>query len=524
VNWNDSIVVSSNTTINVNTGLFQLQVLPMQYRKDKYYQKNMKYYTVNFDRIQQEISIEYIRVETKNGTNTTIIPDNKLCTDYSDSNTMYYYYFQPSYSLSSVICAVFLASVSLVTLFLQILFRNYKLVRSRLLSEIPCNIAILATDLMMIAGYSADIYYMNKRGVRNIPVIVMLSYIRSWFMYAACWCYILNSLRYLYMLNFYRLMKQGRDMMRFQRILTSKLMFVVVLSVAGFVMIAALSIIGGFVGMTTIVTPGLISSIVSGGSAAVVLVTGLSCIIIEMIASRSIIKKHGIITYFRRDPLYIKLQMFTLLPNIVIAAPYAVLCTIIDANYTSLSLTNFIVVVNALLFIAFGLLARLMMSGVFICSLQLWLLLFQKKEEKKDDEVLFLSLMEIPECYDMMVEYCRYEFSLENFLFWKHMKDLNETLGYATLTKIADLYMKPYGPMQVNLPNSTITKYFALMDSVKERENQQVHVNEIHKIVMPDVLLNLNDTFSRFRTTKDFIEWQQNHDASKHLIESQFAL
>ena len=160
------------------------------------------------------------------------------------------------------------------------------------------------------------------------------------------------------------------------------------------------------------------------------------------------------------------------------------------------------------------------MAGAFIWPLQLIQL---SHGDKVQFEFKFEELMSDPECYDLMYEYCSREFSLENLVFWKYAQDLKgKPIDYQTMVKMADKYMKPLSPLQINLPNKTVKSFLQLITDMEANQKTEIEFDSMYNVIRSDLLMNLDDTLKRFSSTAAFKEWEHKHATSKELIETQF--
>jgi hypothetical protein len=403
IQYNTSLVVNNSDTIQTDKYTMSAHTT---YHKDDYYLKKMKYYILDFSNVANNISFYSVTMNNMT-TNTTILTSEKeLCKDYSFRNTMYYHYFQNAYSISTVIISALFVLMGFIIFTLQIVLGNSKLMKSRLLSEIPCGLSLGASDLMLLIGYGIDLYWMYNKSVRNLTLLVMLSYIRAWFVCIGCISYVLNCIRYIYMINFYKLMKSGNTITKFQRFIASKTLFLIVLIILGIVVLIVFIIVGVIIGPVDL-SGSFVGSIVTLLFCLVAVVCGVIVIVLEMIINLPTIRKHGILSYYRRDPLYLRLQMTTVIFSVAAGIVYGAINSILDANYSSITLTYVRIGIYCLSYLFFGLALRVMMMGAFSCGIQLWQIATHKKNNlsESESELVIDKLLQDPECYDLMVDY-----------------------------------------------------------------------------------------------------------------------
>jgi hypothetical protein len=518
---NVSFTATTSSNFNTSNGYFNLEFTTRN-TSDKYYQKQMTYYTLDITNVSNNsVYFEYFTI---NG--DMVVPNTELCQDKTEKQVIDYY-FQNSFSITSVVVSGLHVVFGVVLFIMQIVLARYPLMKSRLLSEIPSGIAVNISDLSVLVLYSVDLYFIHQKGVRSTPLLVISGYIRSWLIYVACCAYVLNCIRYLLMLNFYRLMRQGSTAISsLQKFLLSKIMFVSILSLFAVGMLVICIVTLATVGVNALDIQSILVTILTIASCVIAVLSGLLCIVLEIIVSYNSIRKRGILCYFTRDVLYIRLQMLVIILLIVIGIPYGILFAFLTPNYTSISLTYGRVFAYCIVYLLFGFILRLLMSGAFITPIQLVQLISNNDTQREiTSDVQFENLMKDPEFYDIMYAYCNREFSLENLLFWNHLMELkknNSQVDFGTVTKIANKFIKPFSAVQINLPNPVVKRFLALLTTMEQQQQTHVSFNEMYYIVRTELMMNLNDTLSRLYATTEYKQWEHKNALSTQLVEKQY--
>ena len=132
---------------------------------------------------------------------------------------------------------------------------------------------------------------------------------------------------------------------------------------------------------------------------------------------------------------------------------------------------------------------------------------------KEDSDYLtFNRCLNIPELSDLLEEYCKKEYSIENYLLLKDInffkKITNEELLKKTATIIFEKYLKKESLYEININKQSI-------DAIKELfENSKIDA-EMYNSIEKDIKLVMTDTFSRFKNSDAFIGYIRNNVSTR---------
>jgi hypothetical protein len=155
---------------------------------------------------------------------------------------------------------------------------------------------------------------------------------------------------------------------------------------------------------------------------------------------------------------------------------------------------------------------------------------------KIDDEARVLIVIRNDQGFALLSKYCEKEFSLENLIAYKAFSAVLETVEYLpeselflALQELDAQYLKRNAPMEVNLPGHITQHWNNLM---KNQSSVQVAQEEsllgAPKKVISDIctalMTNVLDTFSRFKTTTEYLKWTRTQNTKNAISDALYEL
>jgi hypothetical protein len=238
--------------------------------------------------------------------------------------------------------------------------------------------------------------------------------------------------------------------------------------------------------------------------------------IIHHIKSRNI----NIFDYFiYDDPFRFRIQLH-LTNYISIASSFLLLIMMvilyaIDFSEESLKIINFI---NTIFwtFLELGLIFTLSIFPIFL-SLY-WEI---KRKTKKNINNELTSCLKNPEVLKLFKEYCKKEWSNENLQLYEEIIIFQTTIKFEMKIELFNSIVKSYilrnSPYEVNI-NESMSKE-KLINLYKSNDDEKKALNDVFDYVLDEILINLQDTFFRFKNSNMYHKYSSYKDFTDNLLE-----
>ncbi|EFC38972.1 hypothetical protein NAEGRDRAFT_73295 [Naegleria gruberi] len=223
-------------------------------------------------------------------------------------------------------------------------------------------------------------------------------------------------------------------------------------------------------------------------------VFGGCCFLLDLFLQRKTIRQGGIRKFFFfDDPFYLRIDLISTILPVIIA-----ILTGIEATSNEV-VDGLAGVSNTLLCFSF-----VQISGGNVLMIEIFKRVKRRKESSQltwDQELTNTDLLQI------LKEYCEKEFSSENYEFYIKLKSLQNRkfIKLKELQKIEAEFIRNYSKYEVNIPSSCKKTFYELLN--KCQEETQLEFQLIWDCVAPELLLNLQDTFSRLQDTSIYAKW-----------------
>ncbi|EFC48123.1 predicted protein [Naegleria gruberi] len=325
--------------------------------------------------------------------------------------------------------------------------------------------------------------------------------------------YLLMVVRFLYIKNLYRIIKNSKNP-RFARWLASeKVGWGIVLILPLFLqfIFVAPSIIAAAVDFNNLVVFNNIYFVVL---AALAIVLALLYSAIDAILNWKEIKEQGLQKYFFfADPAHIRLDMMALFVQVILAI---ILVILTPANQTQLgsNIVRFIIAVW-LLAVSGG----IAMTIEIVNKIKARRFKRTNRSSVEREQNLFEHLLtNNPSFSTLFKEYSYYETSLENCNLFDKLLEIKKA-GFATMEQLEHIesnFIRMYSPNEVNIHHKSKARFYELLDQIREKKAEKFSVSgsEIDKQVealwhqlTSDMLYNMWDTYGRLQTTQQYRNW-----------------
>lgn len=164
--------------------------------------------------------------------------------------------------------------------------------------------------------------------------------------------------------------------------------------------------------------------------------------------------------------------------------------------------------------------------------------------EKKEQSELENLLATNASIRELLTEYSRNEYSLENVLCFEKIRQwsnnfeqMDKTVSLNDLLKFEEEFVRTYAKYEVNISHSTKEKFLELVETCRNLTNQVenvsledatprgntsrrasgVTIQQLYKVIMLDLMFNIGDTFSRLQRTEQYIEWKAINSLQEHI-------
>ncbi|EFC37586.1 predicted protein [Naegleria gruberi] len=243
---------------------------------------------------------------------------------------------------------------------------------------------------------------------------------------------------------------------------------------------------------------------------------GLISISFDMFYNRRNIKEKGFLKFlFFDDPYLVRLELILLVMLLLIGI-WTVIISLLPSSLVDISgrYINFLV----------SLFTTLACGGNALIAELIKKLIYRKKFNTEKDRLDHLLLTN-QDLYELFKDYCSKEFSLENILFFEKLKQAssNFTRADSKLSKelIEEMekdFFTPYGKYELNIPGNVRKQIIELFQKSKSKgnsteellkEEETILVSQLMDLIYIDLLLNLNDTFTRLQRTREFQRWKE---------------
>lgn len=216
------------------------------------------------------------------------------------------------------------------------------------------------------------------------------------------------------------------------------------------------------------------------------------------------VRKKGcdIIGYFREDKLFFRFEMILIIIIGGIAALIQVVIPFVRSNANEWVSKSIVIIVEASLLYA-------VVGNIFLISI----IKHITQKRKTIDPTILLEVLNEKKGFELFSNFTKLEWSQENILLYNEIQKYKELVSYRSRAKrsaeIYKTYISSYAPIMVNLPHDVKKRFHDSLNTLKEEDSKEW--NEIFKTIEGEVLLNMKDSFKRFTSTNEYMNWAKQY-------------